>query len=149
MPRVPRVQLPPSVPATHTDDTKMITRSMLVQPSVPRVHSELTPTNMPTDSAKQERIRKRRASRLRNAATLPSTSPCAQTRAQVAAAAAAQVGSRVQSNAPPPSHQPGFAAAVMRQQRHQRGMVRLSRRITRLKNEVAESRKTTQCRHTK
>ncbi len=41
-----------------------------------------------------------------------------------------------QSSEPPPSHQPGFAAAVMRQQRHQRGMVRLTRRITRLENEV-------------
>jgi len=60
MPRVLRVQLPPSVPATHTDDTKRITRSMLAQPSVPRVHSKVPATNnMPTDSAKLEHIRKR------------------------------------------------------------------------------------------
>ena len=59
MPQVPRVQLPPSVPATHTDDNKMITCSMLTQPSVPRVHSNVTPTIMPADSAKQERIKKR------------------------------------------------------------------------------------------
>jgi len=88
MPRVLRVQLPPSVPAAHTDDTKRITCSMLAQPSVPRVQSKVTATNMPTDSAKRERIRKRRASQLHNAATPPSTSPCAQTRAQVATAAA-------------------------------------------------------------
>jgi len=103
------------------------------------------PTNMPTNSAKQERIRKQQAARLRNAATPPSTSPCAQTRAQVATAAAQvappsmRTRSRVQSNAPPPSRQPGFAVAVMRQQRHQRGMVRLSRRITRLENEVHQA----------
>jgi len=30
MPRVPRVHFPPGVPATHTDDTKRITRSMLL-----------------------------------------------------------------------------------------------------------------------
>jgi hypothetical protein len=130
--RVTRVQMPPSVPATHTDDTKRITCSMLAQTSVPRVHSKVTTTNMPTDSAKQECIRKRRAARLRNAVTPPSTSPRAQTRAQVATAAARaaplamSTRSRVQSNAPPPSRQPGFAVAVMRQQRHQRGMVRLS-----------------------
>jgi hypothetical protein len=59
MPRVPRVQALPSVPATHTDDNKRITCSMLAQPSVPRVHSNVTPTIMPADSAKQERIKKR------------------------------------------------------------------------------------------
>jgi hypothetical protein len=44
-----------------------------------------------------------------------------------------------QSSAPPPSHQPGFAAAVMRQQRHQCGMVCLSQCITRLENEVHQA----------
>ena len=44
-----------------------------------------------------------------------------------------------QSSAPPPSRRPGFAAAVMRQQRHQRGLVRLSRRIPRLENEVHQA----------
>jgi hypothetical protein len=88
MPQVPRVQTPPSVPATHTDDNKRITCSMLARPSVLRVLSNVTPTNMPTNSAKQERIRKRRAARLCNAATPTSTSPRIQTRAQVAMAAA-------------------------------------------------------------
>jgi hypothetical protein len=81
MPQVPRVQALPSVPATHTDNNKRITRSMLLQPSVPRVHSNVTPTIMPTDSAKRERIKKRRAARLCNAATPNSTSPRARTRA--------------------------------------------------------------------
>ena len=51
MPRVPRVQTPPSVPATHTNDNKRITRSVLAQPSVPRVLSNITPTNTITESA--------------------------------------------------------------------------------------------------
>jgi len=103
MPRVPRVQLPPSVPATHTDDTKRITCSMLAQTSVPRVHSKVTTTNMPTDSAKRERIRKRQASQLRNAATPPSTSPRARTRAQVATAAA---------RVAPPFHEHQITSAI-------------------------------------
>jgi hypothetical protein len=52
MPQVPRVQMPPSVPATHTDDNKRITYSMLARPSVPRVLRNVTPTNMPTNSAR-------------------------------------------------------------------------------------------------
>ncbi len=87
MPQVLRVQALPSVPTTHTDNNKRITRSMLLQPSVPRVHSNVTPTIMPTDSAKRERIKKGWAAQLRNAATPNSTSPHAQTRAQVATAA--------------------------------------------------------------
>ena len=146
MPQVLRVQTPSSVPATHTNDTKRITCSMLAQPSVPRVLSNVTPTKRITDSAKRERIWKRRVVRLCNAATPTSTSPRLQTRAQVATAAvrvaplAMSTRSRVQqSSAPPPSHQPGFAAAVMRQQRHQCGLVHLSRRITRLENEVHQA----------
>ena len=88
MPRVPRVQMPPSVPATHTNDNKRITRSMLAQPSTPRLLSNITPTNTITESAKREHIRKRRVARLCNAATPTSTSPRVQTRAQVAMAAA-------------------------------------------------------------
>jgi hypothetical protein len=87
-PQVLRVQMPLSVTATHTDDNKRITRSMLVRPSVPRVLSNVMPTNMPTNSAKQERIQKWQAAQLRNAATPTSTSPRVQTRAQVATAAA-------------------------------------------------------------
>ena len=60
---------------------------MLAQPSVPRVLSNVTPTNTITNSAKQEYIRKRRAARLHNATTPTSTSPRAWTRAQVATAA--------------------------------------------------------------
>jgi hypothetical protein len=47
------VQTPPSVPATHTNDNKWITCSMLAQPSVLRVLSNITPTNTITESAKR------------------------------------------------------------------------------------------------
>jgi hypothetical protein len=40
------------------------------------------------------------------------------------------------SGMPPPTRQPGYVAAVMKQQRQQRGCVQLTRRITRLENEV-------------
>ncbi len=118
---------------------------MLMQTPVLRVPSSNgAPTNIPTDSTKRERLRKRQAVRLHNAATPISTAPCIQTRAQVATAAAqvappymSTCSQAQQSSVPPPSRQPGFAAAVMsRQQWHQRGMVRLTCLITRLENEV-------------
>ena len=124
MPQVPRVQLPPSVPATHTDNTKRI------KPSVPRVHSKVpTTNNMPTDSAIKNAFG---SNGHHNYARPPHhlAHPLAhnpQSRAQVAMAAArvappsTRTRSRVQSNALPSSRQPGFMAAVIRQQRHQHG----------------------------
>jgi hypothetical protein len=141
MSQVPRVQVPPNVPATNTDDNRRVTPSMLAQPPVSR-HSTVTPTNIPTESAKRELIRKQRVSRLRNAATPTTTSPCAQTRAQVATAVAQvtppskSTRSQTHSIAKP---QTGFATAVMRQQWHQHSMVRLSQHITRLENEVHQA----------
>jgi hypothetical protein len=145
--RVPRVQPPPSVPTPHIDVNRRITRSMLMQTPVPRVPSNgaptKKPTHMPTDSTKRERLRKRQAIRLQNSATPISTSPHIQIRTQVATEAA-QVAppsmstrSRAQQSSKPlPPHQPGFTAAAMRQQQHQRDMVRLTQRITQLENEV-------------
>jgi hypothetical protein len=144
MQQVPRVQTPPSAPTPHIDDNRRITCSMLMQTPVPRVpSSNRAPTNIPTNSTKQECLRKRQAVQQYNAATPISTAPRIQTRAQVATAVA-QVAppymstrsQAQQSSVPPPSRRPGFAAAVMRQQRHQRGMVCLTRRITQLENEV-------------
>jgi hypothetical protein len=40
---------------------------------------------------------------------------------------------------PTPTHQPGYAAAVMKQQWHQHGFVRLTHRITRLENKVHQA----------
>ncbi len=60
MQQVPRVQTPPSVPTPHIDDNRRITCSMLTQTPVPRVPSSNgAPTNIPTDSTKWERLRKR------------------------------------------------------------------------------------------
>jgi hypothetical protein len=113
IPRVLRVQTPPSVPETHTNDNKRITCSMLTQPSVPRVLSNIIPTNTITESAKQERIRKQRVARLCNAATPTSTSPRVRTRDQVAKAAAqvAPPSMSTRSRARQPN-----VPAVMRQQ---------------------------------
>ncbi len=90
--RVPRVQPPPSVPTPHIDVNRRITRSMLTHTPVPRVPSNGAPTNkptnMPNDSTKWERLRRRQAVRLQNAATPISTSPHVRTRAQVAMEAA-------------------------------------------------------------
>jgi hypothetical protein len=49
----------------------------------------------------------------------------------------ANMRSRMQhSGVPPPTHQPGHAAAVMKQQQQQCKLVQLTRRITRLENEA-------------
>jgi hypothetical protein len=40
---------------------------------------------------------------------------------------------------PPPTHQQGHNAAVMKQQQHQCGLVLLTRRITRLENKVHQA----------
>jgi hypothetical protein len=40
---------------------------------------------------------------------------------------------------PTPTHQPGYTAAVIKQQRHQRGFVRLKRHITRLENKFHQA----------
>ncbi len=152
--RVPRVQAlankgpttnnPTNGPTSNNDmDNRRITRSMRVQqPSVPRVHKLATPTdtptNKPTELTKRERVRKRRSTRLRNAASPASTATSARTRTQVATAAA-RVAPPAMGTRSRARQNKGFAAAVMKQQRHQRGMVRLSRRITRLENEVNQA----------
>jgi hypothetical protein len=44
-----------------------------------------------------------------------------------------------QTGVPTPTHQPFYAAAVMKQQQHQRKFVRLTRCITRLENDVHQA----------
>ncbi len=48
----------------------------------------------------------------------------------------ARTWSSIQSPTWQPGTTPGFSAAVMRQKRHQQGMMRLTRKITQLENEV-------------
>ncbi len=147
---VPRVQTTASMPIPHTDANRRITRSMNIMTPFPRVPINSAPTNKPTapptNSMRQECIRKRHAARLRSAEPTIITSPCIRTQAQVAMEAARVAPPALstrshtrQSNLLPPSRCPGFAAAVMRQQLHQRGMVWLSRCITQLENEVHQA----------
>ena len=140
--QVPRVQAPAGN-TTNNIDNRRTTRSMKEQPTaprgqtpVPRVHT--TAMNAPTATTKRERMRLRRVTRLRNAVAPTSTSPQPRTRAQVATAAA-RVAPPAMSTRSRARQAKGFAAAVMRQQRYQRGMVRLTRRITRLENEVNQA----------
>ena len=146
--QVPRVQIPINIPIHHRDENKRITRSMSTITPVPRVTPtttpSFTPTSIPATATRRERIKKRRATRLRSNISAPP--PPIRTRAQraIAAAQAAppalQTRARTrQSNIPPPSRRPGSAAAVMHQQRHQRGMVRLTRRIQKLEDEVHQA----------
>jgi hypothetical protein len=51
----------------------------------------------------------------------------------------AQARSSIQLPTRQPGTTPGFAAAVMRQKRHRRGMMRLTHKITRLENEVQQA----------
>ncbi len=96
------------------------------------INSALTnkPTTPPTDSMRQECVQKQHAAQLWCAEPKINTSPRIQTQAQVAMAAAWVVPPALsthlhtwQSNLLPPSRHPGFVAAMMQQQQHQRGMV--------------------------
>jgi hypothetical protein len=118
--------------------------------SFPRVPINNVPTNKltapPTDSVRRERVWKRPAAQLQSAEPTNNTSPCIQTWAQVATVAAwvappalSTCSHTHQSNIPPLSRCPGFAAAMMGQQQHQRGMVQLTQRITRLVNKVHQA----------
>ncbi len=135
------------MPPPHTELNHRITRWMSMSPPIPRVHSPNETTNkistLPTHPTIQVCAQKQPTARLRCAEPMINTTPHVRTRAQVAmetarmAPSAASTQARVcQSILPPPARCPGFAAAVMQQERHQRSMVQLSCRITRLENEV-------------
>jgi hypothetical protein len=160
--RVPRVNAPASMPIPPTNDNRQITQSMQSQAPIPRMPSVIPtvkpisapcvvtttksnrkPTTFIAESSKRECQCKQRASRLHNA--VPPTSPTTRIGAwaQVATVAtqavppSANTRSRMRhSGVPPPTRQTGHAAAVMKQQQQQRELVRLTRRITRLENEV-------------
>jgi hypothetical protein len=157
--QVPRVQTTASMPIPHTDATRVITRLINMTMPFPRVPINSAPTNKPTalpptnkpttpptDSMRWERIRKQHAAQLRRTDPTINMSPRIQAQAQVTMAAARVAPPALsthshteQSNLPPLSHRPGFAAAVMQQQQHQRGMVRLTQCFTRLENKVHQA----------
>ncbi len=151
-----------SMPIPHTNDNRQIMQSMQPQAPIPKVPTDIptvkpisTPHNATitepshklttsvVESSKREPHHKQQASQLHKA--VPPTSPtiCIRTRAQVSTAAAqvAPPSSNTRScmqhsGVPPPTCQPGYTAAVMKQQRQQRRHVQLTHRITRLENEV-------------
>jgi hypothetical protein len=147
---VPRVQTTASMPIPHIDANRRIKCLMKMTTPFLKVPINNAPTNKPTapptDSMRWECIWKWRAARLQSAEPTINTSPRIWTQAQVATAAA-QVAHPVlstrlhtqQSNLLPLSRCPGFAAAMMQQQQHQRGMVRLTQRITWLENKVHQA----------
>ncbi len=165
MQQVLRVQAPPSDLIPHTNDNRQITRSMhskapilrvptdisKVKPiSVPLITTTIEPRSKPTtldaESSKRERHCKQQATWLCNAITPTIPTQHIRTWAQLATAAAQVAPPSLntpsgtqQLGVPPPTRSPGFAAAVMKQQRHQRGLVRLTHRITKLENKVHQA----------
>jgi hypothetical protein len=160
-----RVQAPPSDHIPHTNDNRWPTCSMHPQApfpmvptdiptvtpiSVPLVATAIEPRSKPTTlaakSSKRKRHCKRQATWMRNTITPTSKTTHIRTWAQVVTAAA-QVAppflnthSRTQQpGVPPPIHQPGFATAVMKQQRHQCRLMQLTGCITRLENKVHQA----------
>ncbi len=165
MQQVLRVQTPASNHISHTNDNRQIMRSMHPQAPVPWVPTDIPtvnlisvcliattikprskPSTLAAESSKCERHCKQRATLLRNAITPTSPTTHIRTQAQVAAAASwvapsfLNTRSRIQQlGMPPPTPQPGFAAAVMKQQKHQCRLVRLTRLITTLENKVNQA----------
>ncbi len=140
--QVPRVHAPSSIPIPHTNDNRQTMRSMQLQTLILRVPTDIPnvkPISMPriatitkssskltilvAEASKRKCQCKGQASQLRKA--VPPTSPTTRIRTQAqVATAAAQVAppssntrSRMRhSGVPPPTYQPGYAAAVMNQQ---------------------------------
>jgi hypothetical protein len=163
--QVPRVQAPASIHTPHTKDNRQIMRSMQPQAPIPRVPTDIPtvkpistpciatiikssskPTTLAAELSKRKHQHKRQASWLHNAVTPPIPTTRIRTQAQVATAAAwvappsLNTHSRMQqSGVPPPTCRPGYAAAIMKQQRYQCGLVWLSRHITRLENKVHQA----------
>ncbi len=160
MPNIPRVHTLPRVPPATADNQRITTAmskvinkaisALTTMPtSAPNLDTTSKPTSAPTTSAKRDRLQKWRIARLHNDANTTSNSPRIRTRAQLATAAArvappamstqARTWSSIQSPTRQPGTTPGFAAAVMRQKHHWQGMMHLTRKITRLENEVHQA----------
>jgi hypothetical protein len=131
----------PTVP-TNIPTFKPISASLVAT----TVKPSSKPTTLTAKLSKQECHHKQGAARLCNDVTSTSQTTCIRTQAQIATAAA-QVAppslntcSRTrQLGMPPPTRQPGFAAAVMKQQWHQCRLLRLTCRITQLENKVHQA----------
>ncbi len=140
---VPRV---PTNEPTSKPTNRPSFKTMIKPTSKPISAPTIKPTNLLADSSKREHLQKQRAAQLCNAATPTGTTPSIRTWSQVATAAAQVAPPSLsthswtgQSGVPLPSRWPGFAVAVMWQQRHQLGLVCLTHRITWLENEVHQA----------
>jgi hypothetical protein len=145
MQQVPRVQAPASIPIPHTNNNRQITSSMQPQATISSVPTDIPtvksistlrvatitkssskPTLLVAELSKCNHQCKQQASRLHNSATATSPTTHIRTRAQVATAAAQVAFPSLNTRSsmqhlgmPPPTHQSGYAAAVMKQQQHQ------------------------------
>ncbi len=140
VPNIPRVNALPRVPPATADNqritgeiSKVINKAISALTTMPT--SALTPdttskpASAPTTSAKQDCLQKRCIAGLHNDTNTTGNSPQIRTRVQLAMAAARvappamSTRARARSSIQPPTWQPGttpgFAAAVMRQKRHQ------------------------------
>jgi hypothetical protein len=128
---------------------KAISALTTMPTNAPNPDTTSKPTSAPTTSAKRDYLQKQRIARLHNNANTTGNSPQIRTRAQLATAAAraaspamstrARAQSSIQSPTWRPGTTPGFAAAVMRQKRHRRGMMCLTCKITQFENEVHQA----------
>ena len=129
--QVPRVHIPlPRVPAAL--------------PRVPSPTSRLQATT--TEAARRERSRKRRVVAIQRATTLLGTTTRVRTRAQVATATARNAPPAMstrartrQSSIPPPTSRTGFAAAVKQQRQYRQGLARLTRKVSRMENDIHQA----------
>ena len=98
------------------------------------------------ETARREQSRKRQVGAIQRATASLDTTTCARTRAQVAAAAIRSappfMGTWSQSRPsgiPPPLSRTGLALAVKQKQQYQRGFTRLTRKVSRMENEIHQA----------
>ncbi len=133
--------------------SKVINKTISTLTTMPNSAPTPEPTNkpasVPTTSAKRDRLQKQRIACIRNYTNTTGNSPQLRSRAQFATAAARaappamNTPAHTRSSIQPPTRQssttPGFAAAVMRQKCHWRGMICLTCKITQLENDVHQA----------
>jgi hypothetical protein len=119
-----------------------------VQAALPRVPTaNQQPTiNRISEATRRERSRKRRVGNIQRSTTASDTTPRARTRSQVATAATRNappaMGTRSRSRPsgiPPPTSRTGSALAAKQQRRLRRGFDKLTKRVSRMENEIHQA----------
>ena len=144
LPRVPAAlpRVPPLWQWSNWDPTKTTPL-----PRVPKPTANQQPTiNRIAEAARRERSRKRRVGIRQQATTTSDTTTWVRTRSQVATAAISNappaMGTRSRSRpsgTPPPTSRTGSALAVKQQRKFRRGFANLTRRVSRLENEIHQA----------